>query len=112
MSQLKLTEIPAIALINTGSLAYIVDSSQSFRGTIDQLAQKLISSYGLFANPLSAGTMTSGNAEILLQGLNNAPNAVLSASRIDFSSISIGDIDGGNFSDTFINVVNSDGGTF
>lgn len=110
MPQIRLTEMPSISILNTGSLAYIVDANQSYQGTIEQIALKLIAGYGLFSDPLTSSLMTSGNAEILLQGLNNAPNAVLDASRVDLSNAFF-DVDGGTFFDTYVNTSTFDGGT-
>ncbi len=117
MADVRLTEIPAIALVQTGSLAYVVDSSQSYRGTIDQIASRIINSYNIFASPLAGSLMTVTNAEVLLAGLNNATLSQLDSSRVDLTDVydTISDlsfdIDGGTFFDTYINSTTFDGGT-
>ena len=111
MDNKKLTELPVITIPTSGSLHYIVDSLQSYQGTVDKLANLLISAYGLFSSPLSAGIMTTGNAEILLNGLNSSPNALLSSSRIDFSGADFFfNVDGGTFYDVYASTSNFDGG--
>lgn len=110
MAQIKLTEMPQIGTLNTGSQIYIVDSNQSYQGVLDQLANKIITQYQVFASPLSAAVMTTGNAEVLLQGLNNAPSAILDADHVDLSNAFF-DIDGGTFYDTYVNTSTVDGGT-
>jgi hypothetical protein len=111
MADVKLTQIPAIGILETGSLAYIVDSTQSYKGTIDQLATKIINSYNVFSSPLSASLMTAANAEVLLEGLNSASVAVLDADRVDLSNLYF-DVDGGSLFDTYVNTATFDGGTF
>lgn len=110
MAQIKLTEMPAIGIVNTGTQVYLVDSNQSYQGVVDQLANKIINGYGVFATPISASVMTSGNAEVILNGLNNAPTAILDADHVDLSNAFF-DIDGGTFFDTYVNTSTVDGGT-
>ena len=112
MAQNKtLRQQPDLAIPTTGTLTYAVESSQSYKMALDRLAATLINSYGLFSDPLSSSLLTSGNAEILLNGLNNAPNALLSADRVDLSDVFF-DIDGGTMYDTYVNTSTFDGGNF
>jgi hypothetical protein len=111
MADKRLPQLPVLAIPATGSLTYAVEAGASYRLPIDNLATLLINSYSIFATPLSAGLMTSGNAEIILQGLNNAATAQLSADRVDLSDLFF-DIDGGTMYDTYVNTSTYDGGNF
>jgi len=116
MANKKLVQLPEMGLPTTGDALYMVQSLQSFQTKLDRISQTLISQYNVLTNNLPAGLMTSGNAEIILQGLNNAVNAKINQDRlnVDWPSIMSGyfDVDGGSFYDTFVNASTFDGGTF
>lgn len=118
MANIRVTQLPQIVIPTSGSIAYIINGSQSYKGTIDDFANVILNNYGLFTTPLSASVMTSGNAEILLEGLNNAGIAKLQEDRVDLSNVYATiadlyfDVDGGSFWDTYVNTSTFDGGTF
>lgn len=111
----KLTELPQMGIPSTGDVTYIVQSSQSFQAKLDRVAQTIISEYNVLTSLLPANLMTSGNAEIILNGLNNAALAKINQERVDvdWSMFVSGyfDVDGGTFYDTYVNSSTFDGGT-
>ena len=110
----KLLELPTIAIPSTGTNLYMVERGQSYQGVTHLLAQLIINNYGLITSGLNAAFMTTGNAELILNGLNNAVSSKLDPNRInmDFSQFISGywDVDGGTFYDKYVNVSNFDGG--
>ena len=111
MATVKLSQLPTITVAATGSNLYIVDGGQSYQGVVDKIASVLINQYGLLFNPLSSSLMTTGNANLILDGLNSAPAAKLGSDRINFSGADFFfDIDGGTFYDTYSNSSTFDGG--
>lgn len=115
MADKKLVELPSLGIPSTGDVTYLVQSLQSFQVKIDRLAQTLLSEYNILTSNLPANLMNSGNAEIILDGLNNAGLSKLSQNRIDvdWNSVVTGyfDIDGGTFYDTYVGTSTFDGGT-
>lgn len=117
MATVKLTQLPQIEIAATGSMAYIVEANQSYQGPIDKIARTIINNYPIFSSPVSASLMTSGNAEVLLAGLNNAATAQLNPSRVNLTEVYDAmndfffDIDGGTFFYTYVNSSTFDGGT-
>ena len=117
MANVKVSQLPTIAVAATGSIAYITDGGQSYQGAIDKIATVLLNNYNIFSSPVSASLMTTGNAEVMLAGLNNAQTSQLDADRVDLTAVyddinAISfDIDGGTFYDTYVNSTTFDGGT-
>lgn len=116
MADKTLPQLPIIVLPSTGSITYLIEGSQSYQGTFDVIFQKMINEYGIFANQLNSSVMNTGNAQVILDGLNNATTAKLSSDRIDLDLTNFVsgyfDIDGGTFYDTYANASTFDGGTF
>lgn len=113
MANQKLTQLPVITIPSTATVAYGVESSQSYQIPVDTLVQFIISNYGFLTSSLSPSFMTTGNANIILNGLNSAPSALLSSDLIDFSSSGTNfffDIDGGTMYDKYVNTSTFDGG--
>ena len=110
----KLTELPTIGIPTTGDVTYLVNNTQSFQATMDRLSNTMISAYNLLTNILPANLMTSGNAELILNGLNIAPSAKLNQDKVDVDwNLFVSgyfDIDGGTFYDTYTNTSTFDGG--
>jgi hypothetical protein len=111
MANKTVRQLPDLVIPSTGSITYGIEGSQSYQLVIDRIARLMITEYGLFNNPLNTSVMSSGNAEVILNGLNNAATAKLEISRINFDFISgYFDIDGGTFYDTYSNSSSYDGG--
>lgn len=116
MANKRLVELPTLAIPATGDVTYFVQNNQSFQVDLDRVGTTIINNYEVITKNLPSDLMTTGNAELLLNGLNNASLAKLSPDRIDidFNNFASGyfDIDGGTFYDTYINTSTFDGGTF
>lgn len=116
MANKKLTQLSTLAIPNTGDVTYFVQSLQSFQATLDRMANTIITQYGLLTPNLPASLMTAANAEIVLDGLNNASTSKLSQNRIDLDLTNFVsgyfDIDGGTMYDTYTNAATFDGGGF
>jgi hypothetical protein len=114
MANAQLVSLPELVIPATGSKTYIVEGGQSFQGTLDLIANFIITNKDLLTSTLPAGLMTTGNAQLILDGLNNAQSAKLQPERInvDFDAFISGyfDIDGGTFYDTYANASTFDGG--
>lgn len=115
MAQKKLVQLPEMGIPSTGDVTYLVSELQSFQTKLDRIAATIVTQYGLVSTNLPTNFMSVNNAEIVLQGLNNAAAAKLDPSRIninldDFIS-GYFDVDGGTFYDTFSNSSTFDGGT-
>lgn len=109
----KLLELPVIAIPTTGTNYYLVEGGQSYQGTMDQLANVMIPQYGILTSNITTAFMTTGNAEIILNGMNDAPNALLNSDKINFSGSNFFFmIDGGTFYDTYVDTSTFDGGIF
>ena len=46
----RLLNLPAITIPTTGTMFYLVENGQSYQGSVDQVANLLISNYGLSAS--------------------------------------------------------------
>jgi hypothetical protein len=110
----KLVQLSELGIPTTGDLLYTVQALQSFQVKTDRVAQTIISDYNILTENLPAGLMTSGNAEIILEGLNNAALAKIDQERVNvnWSDFVSGyfDVDGGTFYDTYVNTSTFDGG--
>lgn len=116
MANKTLIELPELVFPSTGTKTYSVESAQSYQASIASFANFIIQNYEILTKTLPADLMTSGNAEVILQGLNNASVAKLNAERlnINFDDFVSGyyDVDGGTFYDTYIDISTFDGGGF
>lgn len=114
MADKLLTQLPDLVIPATGSKTYIVENNQSYQSTLDLLANFIITNKDLLTSVLPANLMTTGNAQLILNGLNSANTAKLNSNRInvDWDSFVSGyfDIDGGTFYDTYTNTSTFDGG--
>lgn len=109
MADRRLLELPLIGVVTTGTSIYTVYGGQSYQSYVDQMANVIMNNYGVLTINLPAGLMTAANAELILEGLNNASSAQLDWDRID-TTLAFFDIDGGVFSDTYVNTSTFDGG--
>jgi len=109
MADRRLLELTPLGALQTGTSFYCVEGGQSYRAYIDQIANLIINNYGLLTTILPAGLMTEANAELIINGLNNATYGKLNWERIESSGVMF-DIDGGVFSDTYSNASSYDGG--
>ncbi len=111
-----IAQLPNLVIPSTGDVTYAINGAQSYQLVVDRIARLLITEYNMFTSPLNSSVMTSGTAEVMLDGLNNASVAKLDAARlnVDWDSFVSGyfDIDGGTFYDTFSNASTFDGGSF
>jgi len=113
MANKKLLELPNITTVSTGSSLYMVEGGQSYQGPLDKLANVLIPQYGILTSAITTSFMSTGNAQIILNGLNDAPSALLNSDKINFSGNNFFfEIDGGTYYDTYVNTSTFDGGSF
>ena len=113
MANKKLLELPSISIVSTGTSLYVVEGGQSYQGSLDQLVGVMIPQYGILTSNITTAFMTTGNANIILNGINDAPTALLNSDKINFSGNNFFfEIDGGTFYDTYVNTSTFDGGTF
>jgi len=114
MANAQLITLPELVTPSTGSKTYIVENSQSFQSTIDLIANFIVANKDLLTSTLPSTLMTTGNAELILNGLNNASNSKLNIERVDLDLTNFVsgyfDIDGGTFYDTYTNTSTFDGG--
>jgi hypothetical protein len=106
----RLTQLPVITIPTSGTNLYMVEGGQSYQGIVDKIASVLIGQYGILLNPIDSSFMSTGNAEMILNGLNSAQTALLNSDRINFSGDFYYDVDGGTFYDTYVNTSTFDGG--
>ncbi len=64
MADQKLTDLTLISSINTGSLVYIVDGNQSYRGNFNQLANAFVNLYSVTRTFTGIGAPTNISASI------------------------------------------------
>lgn len=113
MANKRLLELPSLTLATTGTNLYVVEGGQSYQGPFDKLMNIAIPQYGILTSAITTSFMTTGNAQIILNGLNDAPSALLNSDKINFSGNNFFfEIDGGTFYDTYVNTSTFDGGTF
>jgi len=89
----KLTELPEVGAPSTGLFLYAVQGGQSYKVSLNNVADLLVNDYSLLTINLPANLMSVGNAELILGGLNFAVSEQLESGRI--SSGAYYDIDGG-----------------
>lgn len=113
MANKKLLELPNITVATTGTNLYVVEGGQSYQGPLDKLMSMAIPQYGILTSNITASFMSTGNAQLILNGLNDAPSALLNSDKINFSGNNFFfEIDGGTYYDTYVNTSTFDGGSF
>ena len=114
MANKTVRQLPILIIPSTGDINYVINGAQSYQVPLDTVARLLLTEYNILADPINPLVMTSGNAQVILNGLNNAYSAKLSADRIDLdlSNFISGyfDVDGGTLYDTYTNTSTFDGG--